>query len=292
VALLRPLSLSPANANLSKSDVNWPALESWPTLYAAWFWWLFIVCFFATAAVESIRPRTVLRMSANGRWASNLGLWATSTVLITTVAGLGPVGMALWAEHAHFGLLHQFPLSPLSAVLITFFILDFAAYWEHRLSHSFGLLWRLHEVHHSDPDFDLTTGFRFHPVEALVRISAGMLVTAACGLSAGGVVLNALLVLVFTLADHANVAVPANLDRAIRTVFVSPGLHRNHHSREMGLQQTNYGVILSIWDRMFGTWSDPHNIETYGIDGLRNEDTVNFFYMLREPFRKTETPES
>jgi sterol desaturase/sphingolipid hydroxylase (fatty acid hydroxylase superfamily) len=227
-------------------------------------------------------------MPALSRWASNLGLWATASATISLLLGLGPLTASIWSASTNFGLFHQLAISPLIAAVVTVPLLDLASYWEHRLLHQIGPLWRAHEVHHTDPDFDVTTGLRFHPLEAMLRLSFGMIVTALLGLPPAGIVLFGLTELAFTLVTHANVAVPAGLDGVVRTLFISPGMHRNHHAREMDMQQTNFGTVFSVWDRLFGTFSQPADVRQYGVEGLQDEDAVRFLYILREPFRKLE----
>jgi len=156
-------------------------------------------------------------------------------------------------------------------------LLDLTIYLQHVLFHSVPLLVRLHSVHHADPDFDLTTGIRFHPLEILISALIKLAAVAALGAPVVAVLAFELLLNATAMFNHANASLPSWLEPWVRRVLVTPDMHRIHHSVIEAERNSNYGFCLSIWDRMLGTytaapagdldiglaaWRDPRSIAT------------------------------
>ena len=149
------------------------------------------------------------------------------------------------------------------------------------------MLWRLHRIHHSDVDYDLTLGVRFHPVEAILTGVASMAIVAALGAPVWAVVASDALALAFVFFTHGNVRVAPAVDRALRRAFVTPALHATHHSVEPDEAMSNYGGVLSVWDRMFGTLRDaPRAGEAiaFGLAEERDAARLGFRRLLAMPF--------
>ena len=146
------------------------------------------------------------------------------------------------------------PIGVLAVVGLVFF--DFVEYWLHRLAHRWRPYWLVHSVHHSDPHVDLTTGARHHPFDTTVSLTARFGLYLLLGLPVWIEVIRAILVNVMALWQHANVRAPRWLE-ALRPVIVTPAMHRVHHTPDRPLIDRNFGQILSIWDRMFGTYAEP-----------------------------------
>ncbi len=117
---------------------------------------------------ELVAPRRPLTTSKRARWFSNLGLVFIDSVIVRLAFPAGLAGVAFLAQQRGWGLLNQFDLSTLLKIVFSVLILDLAIYLQHVMFHSAPLLWRLHMVHHSDMDIDVTTGIRFHPIEILL----------------------------------------------------------------------------------------------------------------------------
>ena len=132
--------------------------------------------------------------------------------------------------------------------------LDLGAYWQHRLSHRIGLLWRIHAVHHSDRALDVTTTLRHHPAEIIPAALAVGLCGALLGVSAWTVALYATLALAVQLLAHADLGLPRGLMRMVGFVLVTPEMHGLHHSRLLRETDSNYGQLFSFWDRLFGSF--------------------------------------
>jgi len=150
------------------------------------------------------------------------------------------------------------------AVLLLF---DLWMYAWHRANHRIPLLWRFHRVHHTDPSMDSTTALRFHPGELLLSNLANLPIVVLLGMTLSQLIVYKTLMIVVILFHHSNLAVPARVDRLLRTVIVSPAVHRVHHSVVRSETDSNYGTLFSFWDRLFGSYrrrADGHAIR-FGI---------------------------
>ena len=170
-------------------------------------------------------------------------------------------------------------------------MLDFFGCWlVHVVQHKAAPLWRFHVIHHSDNNVDVTTGLRHHPVESVLRgvfFLAGVLVAGA---PIYAVMIYQTFLVLATQFSHANIHLPKKLDKALSYLFVSPNMHKVHHHWQQPYTDSNYGAVLAIWDRLFGTYRqlDPSKIK-YGLDRYYpNEQDENFLMLLKKPFGKME----
>ena len=210
----------------------------------------------ALGIAESLRPRRALPGSRARRWRQHLLLAAANTAAVRLVAPLGLAGFAWWLESQGGGLLARAGAPPLVRGVAGFVALDLAVYLQHRVFHAVPALWRLHLVHHSDEAIDATTGIRFHPAEIVLSLlfkGALVAVTAppAVAVIAFEIVLNA-----GSMFTHANWLIPPAPDRWLRLLFVTPDMHRVHHSTRRAEQSRNFGFNFSWWDRLFRTYAD------------------------------------
>jgi sterol desaturase/sphingolipid hydroxylase (fatty acid hydroxylase superfamily) len=170
-------------------------------------------------------------------------------------------------------------------------LLDLAIYFQHVMFHAVPTLWRLHRVHHSDVDFDLTTGVRFHPVEVLLSTAIKSAAVAAIGAAPLAVLLFEVLLNAASLFSHANASLPGRLENALRLLLVTPDMHRIHHSVEYDESSSNFAFSLSLWDRLFGTYraqprGDPATM-TIGVDAFRAPGEERLDHLLAQPLRET-----
>jgi hypothetical protein len=149
-------------------------------------------------------------------------------------------------------------------------------------------LWRIHRTHHSDLDYDFTTGLRFHPFEALMTLLIVMAAIALIGAPPVAVVIAELLTTTIGLTEHSNVRLPPALDRALRLIVVTPDLHRVHHSRDAGDTNHSLATVFTFWDRLFGTYREyPSNATADLAVGLAEFDDrkhLRLDWMLAQPF--------
>jgi len=239
------------------------------------------------ACWQSLAPRRMLRFGYR-RWPANLGIVLLDAIIVRLLMPAGAVGIAIWAEHAHFGLLHWLGVPYTGSVIASAILLDGIIYAQHVLFHAIPLLWRLHMVHHADQDIDVTTGLRFHPIEILLSMLIKMAVVALLGVPALAVILFEIILNGMAMFNHANVRLPLRFDAILRLVLVTPDMHRVHHSIIRRETNSNFGFNLSIWDRIFGTYQaqprDGHDGMTIGLAQYQSEKSDGFKWMLALPF--------
>jgi len=242
------------------------------------------------ALAETFRPKRRLVVSTPKRWTHNTLLWALNVLVVTGVYRATGVVVATLVSSSPYGLLNGDAIPYAVRFAITFVLLDLLHYAQHRLYHGVGFLWRMHQVHHTDVEFDLTTGLRFHPAEALLTQGVRLGVIALLAPPPLAVLALEVASQVQDLFEHGNVAIPVWLDRILRFVLVTPDMHRIHHSSEVGEQNRNLGTIFPWWDRLFGTYTqDPAgNQETMslGLSGIPASRSVSLWQTLTHPFRR------
>ena len=215
----------------------------------------------------------------------NLALGALNAGLVAVVfAGLW-VAAAEWAASRDVGLLRVAALPAWAHAALAVLLLDAWTYAWHRLNHRVPFLWRFHRVHHSDAQMDVTTASRFHTGEIVLSSLLRVPLIVALGVAAWELVLYETLMVAVVQLHHANVGLPGPLDRALRTVLVTPAMHKVHHSRWPPETDSNYRALLSVWDRLFGSFrlregSDP---VAFGLDAFDDEAHQTVAGMLRTP---------
>ncbi len=251
----------------------------------------FGAAFAAMAAWEALSPRRRARFAREQRWPHNLGLLAVDVAVIRLLAPGAAIAVALAAEARGWGLLNALALPSWGTVVLAVVALDLAIYFQHIMFHAVPALWRLHRAHHSDLDFDVTTGLRFHPLEILLSTGIKCAAVAALGAPAIAVLIFEALLNATALFNHANARLPERLDRWLRWFVVTPDMHRVHHSIAMSETNSNFGFNLPLWDRLFGTYrAQPaagHDAMTIGVDAFRSAQDLRLDRLLVQPFRDT-----
>jgi sterol desaturase/sphingolipid hydroxylase (fatty acid hydroxylase superfamily) len=252
------------------------------------WWYVFAISFVVVALAESFLPARSLPSSTTRRWISNYTLVAVSGAVLLCVYQLTGIALACTLKARSSGLLNRVALPYAVRFVIGFLVLDLTAYISHRFFHAIGPLWRIHSVHHSETDLDLTTGLRFHPLEALLVQGLSLVVIAVLGLPPAAVAVVALVVVVQDFFTHANVRMAPSADRWLRWIIVTPGMHRLHHSEQIAEQNTNFATIFSLWDRVFGTYSPgiSSRAPSYGLSEIADGSELNAAGLLLLPFRQ------
>lgn len=236
---------------------------------------------------EALAPRRRLSQRRGGRWFANLGLAIVDTAMLRLVAPAAAVGLAAMAQGHGWGLFHQVAITGWLAIGLALVLLDLALYAQHFVSHALPVLWRLHRVHHTDLDIDVTTGLRFHPAEILLSLIYKGAIVVALDAPPAAVLIYEILLSSSSLFIHSNLRLPGGLERAIRSVWVTPDMHRVHHSVLRAETDSNYGTCLSLWDRMFRTYrAQPqagHDTMTLGIGQFRDPADQRFWPLLLQP---------
>lgn len=248
----------------------------------------FALVLLAMMALEHAFPRRHQRLGWR-RWPANLGLVLVSSLLVRLAAPLGAVGAALWAEGHGIGLFPALGLPFWAALPLAMLLFDLLIYWQHRIFHVVPVLWRLHRVHHADPELDASSGLRFHPVEILLSVTIKATLAAGLGAPPEAVLLFEVVLNATAMFNHANLALPPRVDAWLRLVLVTPDMHRTHHSELREETDSTYGFCLPWWDRLFGTYrAQPargHEGMTIGVAGFRADGEQRLDRLLLQPVR-------
>lgn len=190
-----------------------------------------------------------------------------------------------------FGLVNWLNASVSITIIISFLVLDFFGGWlVHIVEHRIKLFWRFHIIHHSDNNVDVTTGLRHHPVESVLRGIFFLMGVVVSGSPVYAVMIYQTFLVLSTQFTHANISLPKWIDVPLSYLFVSPNMHKVHHHWQQPYTDSNYGAVLSIWDRLLGTYEHLESSQIkYGLDRYYpNEEDENLSLLFKKPFGKIE----
>ncbi|MEM8984926.1 MAG: sterol desaturase family protein [Pseudomonadota bacterium] len=236
-------------------------------------------------------PRRESRESFWRRAATNLGLVVIDSLALRLFVPVAAAGAAVIAERNGWGLLSAIALPTSVTMAVAVILMDLAIYAQHIAMHRVPVLWRLHQVHHADRTFDVTTGVRFHPFEIVLSMLYKCLVVVALGVPVAAVILFEILLNAAALFNHGNVRLRVGLDQWLRRVIVTPDMHRVHHAVHRSETDSNFGFFLSWWDRLFGTYvaqpRDGHAAMQIGLSQYAKARTGSLWWCLALPFSST-----
>jgi sterol desaturase/sphingolipid hydroxylase (fatty acid hydroxylase superfamily) len=253
-----------------------------------------LICFAgifgAVALWELAAPRRGLLFARPRRWFTNLAIVVIDSLALRLLFPILAVGVAQYAQNEGWGLAAIVDLPAWLEIVIALILLDLAIYGQHVASHKVPLLWRVHKMHHADRDFDVTTALRFHPVEICLSMLWKFAVIIALGADPLAVFLFEVLLNGTAMFNHGNIRLPLAADRLVRLIVVTPDMHRVHHSIVPGETDSNYGFNLSIWDRMFKTYTPQpqagHGAMTIGLPQYQSDGPTQLAWSLVLPFRR------
>ena len=252
---------------------------------------VFVGLFVILALLEFFAPRRIPKKVKARRWFTNFAIVAIDSAIVRLLFASAAVGGALWAQSKGIGLFNLLDISPLLAGLVSFVVLDFAVWLSHLASHKVPIFWRIHRMHHSDVDFDVTTAIRFHPIEIILSMVWKYAVVVALGAPAISVLIFEIVLNGSAIFNHSNWKLPIALDRYLRLIVVTPDMHRVHHSIVHRETDSNYGFNLSIWDRMFSTYTDQpeagHDAMTIGLSQWQDDKPSRLWWSLSVPFMRS-----
>jgi sterol desaturase/sphingolipid hydroxylase (fatty acid hydroxylase superfamily) len=253
-------------------------------IHAIGYFGVLIAVLLVECVVPRRRPADTLRV----RWFGNVTLAVLDTVMIRTAFPIAALALSILCLERGWGLLNAVALPAGIEFLTTVLLLDCAVYAQHYLLHRIGFLWRLHRAHHTDADFDLTTALRFHPLESIFATSVTLLVILGLGAPPLAVLTWQVLSTAQNFLEHANVRIPAGLDRIARLLLVTPDMHRIHHSAAPGESRANFANMFSFWDRLFGTYLDQpaagHDQMVFGLAEFADPKHLKVRWILAQPF--------
>jgi len=256
---------------------------------ATWRLVVFAAIFLTMAGWELAAPRRQLSYGRGRRWPTNWGIVLLNTALVRVLFPAAAVGVAVFAETRGWGLLPMLGWPRWIDGIVGFLVLDFAVWLMHVIAHKWPLLWRVHKMHHADPDIDVSTAIRFHPVEIVVSMAWKSAFVIALGIPPEAVLIFEMVLSGGAMFNHSNVRLPLGLDRLIRPLVVTPDMHRVHHSVHRRETDSNYGFNLAVWDRLFGTYiaqpQDGHEGMTIGLSEYQSAEPTGILWCLGLPFR-------
>jgi sterol desaturase/sphingolipid hydroxylase (fatty acid hydroxylase superfamily) len=236
------------------------------------------------AQIETLVPMFLTGPGTHGRRTANLWLTATVFLLNWLLASIAAMA-ALTLRPA--GLMAQLQWPLWLQIATGVLALDFSVgYLSHRTMHMWPAMWRFHQVHHSDDFVDVTTTYRTHPVESVWRFLFAIVPVWVLGLPAEAVVIQRLLQATNGVVEHANIRLWPPIDRVLSLVWVTPNVHKVHHSREVSETNSNYANLLTIYDRLLGTYTPAaraHSV-AYGLDDAEPLAAGTYPTLLALPF--------
>lgn len=232
------------------------------------------------AVWELLVPYRMLTTSKPRRWLYNLSMVSLNSILLRVIFPAAAVGMALTAAERHWGLFNNVGMPVWLSIVASVIILDFVIYLQHVVFHAVPTLWRLHMVHHTDLDIDVSTGNRFHPVEIILSMLIKIAAVSVIGPPVVAVIIFEVLLNATSMFNHSNIRLSSGIDRLLRLFVVTPDMHRVHHSVIKRETNSNYGFNLPWWDRLFGTYRDQpekgHLDMAIGLEQYRDERELTF----------------
>ena len=244
--------------------------------------------FLALLALERALPlRRPKRPWINRAWINFLLSAAAFVVGVYLVRPLS-LGIAGWTQRQSFGLLQVFPLPSGVEFAAGFLLLDLTFYYWHRANHAVSLLWRFHNVHHADPDLDVTTSFRFHFVEVLYSTGFRVFQVGLIGVAPAVYVVYELCFQCATVFHHSNLRIPLWAERLLNRIIVTPRMHGIHHSDIEGETNSNYSVIFRWWDALHRSLrlNVTQSIIDIGVAGYTDRGDNELWSLVAMPFRK------
>lgn len=238
--------------------------------------------------LELLRPLRTPTKSWRQRLVINLVM--TLVVFATAAITVKPTSQFLiqWTFNNHVGLLRWLALPFTLQFILGFLLMDVTFYYWHRANHVFPLLWRFHNVHHIDPDLDVTTAFRFHFIEIAYSAAFRVIQLTIIGINPIAFAFYEFLFQVNTLFQHSNIHLPIRVEAWLNKLIVTPRMHGIHHSQVMNETNANYSVIFSLWDRLHKTLhlNIPQQEINIGVPAYTQATDNNLPSLLTLPFTK------
>ena len=248
---------------------------------------VFISILLLMMAAEALFPRKTRVMGRPRRWTSNLLLSVIDGLFVRLLFPIVAVGVAAISAENNWGLFNMTALPIWLEVTLAIIILDMLIYWQHVASHHIPFLWALHKVHHADRDIDVTTGSRFHPVEIGLSMIYKMMLVLLLGAPVLAVIVFEIILNGCAMFNHSNLRLPLAFDRALRRFIVTPDMHRVHHSATAVETNSNYGFSLSIWDRLFRSYTAQpakgHDDMVIGLEEYQSRAPASLSWSLLLP---------
>ncbi|MEB8434420.1 sterol desaturase family protein [Cocleimonas sp. KMM 6892] len=256
--------------------------------FAALFGGIFLVYI-----LEGYFPRRRSDTNQTNRWVSNISLAIFNHFLILFYTF--NLALILNQFQPDSPLLRHFGFSDIASLFVLLFAFEFTSYWSHRAFHKFPILWRIHSVHHSDTEIDVTTGVRHHPFEPLI---INTIIITPMVMLLGAPVISIILFnfvrTIIVLTSHSNLIIPKRLDKVLRLFVTTPDYHRMHHSSDRRYTDSNFCIVFPIFDYVFGTatkkpYEEIPNMQI-GLEQLRSNEDQRIDQLIMRPFTYNRNP--
>ena len=245
----------------------------------------------AMSILEAMFPKKKRTQARQKRWPTNLSIIILDTVLSRLASPFVALAIAALAGTQNWGLFNILSLPIALEIILCMALLDMAIYWQHVAFHKIPVLWSLHKVHHVDRDIDASTGVRFHPIEIVLSMIYKALIILILGAPLIAVFLFEVILNASAIFNHANLKLPKRVDQFVRFFFVTPDMHRVHHSIIQRETNSNYGFNLSLWDRIFQSYIPQpqmgHQGMIIGLESHQSDKPSSLWWSLTLPFHKT-----
>jgi sterol desaturase/sphingolipid hydroxylase (fatty acid hydroxylase superfamily) len=253
---------------------------STPLIVVAVFGLLFVL--------ERVFPLRKATRSLLTRLLVNVGISAVTFVAAICLVQPAALWALRWSAGRAFGLVHLILLPPPLAFASSFILMDLSFYYWHLANHRIPLLWCFHNVHHIDPDLDVSTAFRFHFGEIMLSAIFTLFQVSLIGPSPWAFAAYQLAFQAEVLFHHSNIRLPVTLERLLNKVLVTPRMHGIHHSQVKRENNSNFGTLFPWWDRLHHTLgvNIPQDSIVVGIPGYTLPEDNTFRNALLMPFRK------
>jgi len=222
------------------------------------------------------------------RLVTNVSLTVLNSAVLSLVFAGATINTALYVSGNHLGLLNMLSLPLWLKVFLAVFFMDFMLYVWHLLNHEMPFFWRFHRVHHSDLNMDVSTATRFHIGELAISAVIKICLIYFIGANLLSVIIFEGLLVLTAQFQHSSLNVPGPFEKVFWIFFVPPSMHRIHHSVKVHERNTNYGTILSVWDRLLGTLLKdiPQETIIIGVGPYREPEKLGLLRLLLMPFTR------
>jgi len=248
----------------------------------------FVILIILFAGLEIMWPRRAADEHSLYRRISNILLLFVNFLAVRFLVPLATFEVAILAAEKEFGLFNIISLPLFFSAILTIVIFDLLIYVQHVIFHKLTFLWRVHRVHHTDLEFDVTTGIRFHPIEIILSMFYKLIAVYLIGPVAFVIILYEILLNAAALFGHSNILINKKFDLFLRKIIVTPDMHRIHHSVLRKETDSNYGNIFSFWDKLFNTYrvspEAGYNDMVIGLDKFRDPSSGKLLQLLKNPF--------
>lgn len=245
-----------------------------------------VIVFIALLSLESVLPLFKDWTGRRTHIFRNIFLFVINSIIIWAVFHWIQQETLELSSSRKFGLMFLFQAPKWVYVVLLFLLFDLWMYIWHRANHEIKFLWRFHRMHHTDPQMDVSTALRFHPIELVLSSIIRLGIFLVLGMEAWILVVYELAMKPVIYLHHSNFFLPQHIDRILRQIIVTPWMHWVHHSDQQPETDSNYGTVFSWWDRLFGSFrlrNDPQNIK-YGLMEYTDPNWQTMLGMIKTPF--------